>query len=60
VVDAAIDQDAGAPADSLDDFRQNIDRADALIELAPAMVSTHRPQWPFLIRSTSRQLNRSW
>src|SRR5207248_5956511 len=36
--DAAIDDDAGAAADRLDDLRQYVDRADALIELAPAMV----------------------
>src|SRR5207248_10477130 len=36
--DAAIDNDAGAAADRLDDLRQYVDRADALVELAAAVV----------------------
>jgi len=36
--DPAIDDDAGAAADRGDDFRQHIDRAEPVIELAPAMV----------------------
>ena len=37
-INAAVDDDAGAAADGFDDFRQDVNRADALIELAPAMV----------------------
>src|SRR6266851_2874111 len=36
--DRAVDQHPGPPADRLDDLRQYLDRADALVELAPAMV----------------------
>ena len=36
--DAAIDDDVRAPANRFDDFRQHVDRTDALIELAPTMV----------------------
>src|SRR5438067_7876294 len=36
--DAAVYDDARTPADRLDDLRQYVDRADALIELPPAMV----------------------
>src|SRR4051794_3836173 len=36
--DRAVDDDTGAPGDRLDDFRQHSDRAQPLIELAPAMV----------------------
>src|SRR5207248_6838747 len=34
----AVDDDPGAPADRLDHLRQYLDRADALVELAAAMV----------------------
>ena len=37
-IDAAIDHDAGASPDGFNDLGQDIDRANALIELAPAMV----------------------
>ena len=35
---AAVDHDLGAPADRLDHLGQHVDRADPLVELAPAMV----------------------
>ena len=34
----AIDHDEGSPTDRFNNLGQNIDRADALVELAPAMV----------------------
>jgi hypothetical protein len=37
-IDAAIDHDSGASPDGFNDLGQDIDRANTLIELAPAMV----------------------